>query len=98
MGMDRHTMSLADYASEYQWIRMLGWSEDDLRRVPVTEQLPAGDEAINLADFGGTPEGVVRSPASPTSADARAVPCGSRRMPSTASGTAPSPGAAPVIV
>lgn len=71
---DRHELTMADYADDLDWIRQLGWSDADLRRVVVVEEYPAGEESINLSNFGGTSLGVERDASSPTSADARAVP------------------------
>ena len=65
--------TLYDYAADYNWIRQLGWSDDELRSVQVHEQATAGEDAINLANFGGTSLGVRGYDASPTSADARSV-------------------------
>ena len=51
-------MTLYDYKDSLNWVRQMGWSDDELRQVPVYEQAPTGQEYINLANFGGTPLGV----------------------------------------
>ena len=52
------SLTMQDLAAEMQWIRMLGWSDDQLRSVLVHEEATGGDEIINLSDFGGTALGV----------------------------------------
>ena len=52
------TLMLSDLAREFQWVQMLGWSEDELESVPVHEEATAGDEMLNLSNFGGTALGV----------------------------------------
>jgi hypothetical protein len=66
-------LTLHDLAADLQWVTMLGWSDDQLRSVPVYEAATGGDETINLADFGGTSLGLGEA-GSPSSADARAIP------------------------
>jgi hypothetical protein len=73
MTSQARTLTLFDYAADYQWIRLLGWTDDELRRVPVHEQATAGDEMINLANFGGTPLGVSANAGGGTSAEARSI-------------------------
>ncbi|HEY8476100.1 MAG TPA: hypothetical protein VIN09_04470 [Chloroflexota bacterium] len=51
-------MTLFDYKDTLHWVRELGWSDDDLRQVPVHEQATAGEDYLNLANFGGTALGV----------------------------------------
>ena len=65
-------MTLYDYKDTLQWVRLLGWSDDELRLVPVHEQATAGEPYLNLANFGGTGLGVTeRAQGGGTSADAR---------------------------
>jgi hypothetical protein len=64
------TLSLHDLARDHQWIRMLGWSDDQLRSVPVHEVPTGGDEMLNLSDFGGTGAG---DDSAPTLAEARSI-------------------------
>ncbi len=68
---DREEMALTlyDYQPTLQWVRLLGWSEDELRRVPVHEQATAGEEYLNLANFGGTALGVSERAGGGTSAN-----------------------------
>jgi hypothetical protein len=58
MKSEQFARTLYDYRRDLQWVRMLGWSEDELRQVPVHEQATSGDDYINLTNFGGTPLGV----------------------------------------
>ena len=46
--------SLKDYAEDYQWIRLLDWSDEDLARVQVHEEPDSSQELIDLANLGGT--------------------------------------------
>src|SRR5918911_1710965 len=46
--------TLRDHAADYQWIRELGWSDDELGRVQVHEVPDPAEEMIDLANFGGT--------------------------------------------
>ncbi|MBI2864960.1 MAG: hypothetical protein HYX94_10420 [Chloroflexi bacterium] len=66
-------MNLYDYKDEFQWIRMLGWSDEDLQKVPVHEQATAGEDYINLANFGGTALGVTARGGGGTSANVKAI-------------------------
>ena len=72
-GNQDFSLTLYDYADEYQWIRMLGWSEEDLRKVPVHEEASSGEEYLNLANFGGTPLGVSAVAGGGTSGNVRAI-------------------------
>jgi|DewCreStandDraft_2_1066082.scaffolds.fasta_scaffold07173_2 hypothetical protein len=47
-------MTLYDYKDVLGWVRYLGWSDEDLQKVPVHEQATAGEDYLNLANFGGT--------------------------------------------
>ena len=58
MKREELALTLFDYAADYQWIRLLGWTDEELRGVRVHEQATSGDEMINLANFGGTALGV----------------------------------------
>ena len=46
--------TLKDYAADYQWIRELGWPEDDLGQTQVHEVPDPAEDMINLTNFGGT--------------------------------------------
>ena len=67
--------TLYDIKDEYQWIGQMGWSDDDLRRVPVHEEAtsgqdyhqPLGSGAATSLGTSGAPE------SSPASGDARAL-------------------------
>ena len=50
--------TLYDYRTELNWVRHIGWSDDDLRQVPVHEEATAGEPQLNLANWGGTALGV----------------------------------------
>jgi hypothetical protein len=63
--------TLFDMKDQLQWVRQLGWTDDDLRSVPVHSEPTSGEERINLANFGGTSLGVETDLGSPTSADSR---------------------------
>jgi len=62
--MAQHGRTLHDYAQDHQWVRMMGWSEKELRSVPIhydaTSHATTGpeDEYLNLANFGNTGLGV----------------------------------------
>ena len=62
--MAKHELTLHDYAQDHQWVRMLGWTDDELRSVPIhyaaTSHATTGpeDEYLNLANFGNTGLGV----------------------------------------
>ncbi len=71
---DKFERTLYDLKGDYQWIGLLGWSDDDLRRVPVHEEATSDQDYINLSDWGGNSLGVTSRPdASPASGDARAL-------------------------
>jgi hypothetical protein len=73
MQRDKFALSMWDYRQDYQWIRMLGWTEDELRSVPVHEQATSGDDYINLTNFGGTALGVSAKSGGGSSTGARNV-------------------------
>ena len=62
--MAQHGRTLHDYAQDHQWVGMMGWSEKELRSVPIhydaTSHATTGpeDEYLNLANFGNTGLGV----------------------------------------
>ena len=67
-------LTLYDYKDLLQWVRMLGWSDDELRQVPVHEEATAGEPYLNLANFGGTGLGVTeRAQGGGTSANVRSI-------------------------
>ena len=69
---DKEALTLYDLKDEYQWIRMLGWGDEDLQRVTVSEEFPAGQEHLNVSNWGGTSLGVTAD-YGPTSGDARGL-------------------------
>ncbi|MGQ9677406.1 MAG: hypothetical protein ACUVX1_17215 [Chloroflexota bacterium] len=58
MQRESFALTLYDYKETLQWVRLIGWTDDELRQVPVHEQASSGDDYINLTNFGGTPLGV----------------------------------------
>lgn len=62
--------TLFDMRNDLQWVRQLGWTDDQLRAIPVHSEPTSGEERINLANSGGTSLGVETVLGSPTSADA----------------------------
>lgn len=58
MQRKRFELTLFDLQDEYNWIRQLGWADQDLLLVPVHEQATSGDEYINFTNWGGTALGV----------------------------------------
>lgn len=66
-------MTMYDYKDEFQWIQMLGWSDDELKSVAVHADATSGDDYINVANFGGTALGVTEKSGGGTSANARAI-------------------------
>ncbi|MCL5958146.1 MAG: hypothetical protein M1358_02325 [Chloroflexi bacterium] len=72
--MEEFELTLFDYKDTLQWVRQLGWSDQDLRRVPVHEEATANEPYLNLADMGGTSLGVTsRGSGGGTSAHVRAI-------------------------
>jgi hypothetical protein len=55
---------LYDYSLDHPWVRLMGWTEDELRSVPIHEEatshgtLGPEDDYLNLANFGATGLGV----------------------------------------
>lgn len=62
--MERFTRTLFDYGQDHQWVRLMGWTEDELRSVPIHGQATShdttteADDYLNLANFGATALGV----------------------------------------
>ncbi|HEX5416795.1 MAG TPA: hypothetical protein VFZ25_14095 [Chloroflexota bacterium] len=78
--MAQHGRTLYDYAQDHQWVRMMGWSDQELRSVPIhyeaTSHATTGpeDEYLNLANFGNTGLGVTSlGMGGGTSADTRSL-------------------------
>jgi hypothetical protein len=68
----QHWRTLYDYREDLQWVRMLGWSDADLKQVPVHEDATANEDYLNLANFSGTGLGVTsRAEGGGTSANVR---------------------------
>ena len=65
--MGKFELTLYEYKDELNWVQQMGWSDDELRQVPVHEQATAGEDYLNLANFGGTNLGVTAR-GGPTSA------------------------------
>ena len=72
MANQHHWRTLYDYREDLQWVRMLGWSDADLKKVPVHEDATANEDYLNLANFSGTGLGVTsRAEGGGTSANVR---------------------------
>ncbi|TAK28678.1 MAG: hypothetical protein EPO21_22580 [Chloroflexota bacterium] len=65
--MEKFELTLYDYRNDLNWVRQMGWSDEELQQVPVHEQATAGENYLNLANFGGTTLGVTAR-GGPTSA------------------------------
>jgi len=74
MQKETFARTLYDYAREYQWPRLMGWSEDELRAVPVHEEATSVCDYLNLANFGNTALGVTSVAGGGTSAHVHAIP------------------------
>ena len=70
--MGRFERTLYDYRDELQWVRLLGWTDEQLKQVPVHEEATAGEPYLNLANFGGTNLGVTER-GGPTSAAVHSI-------------------------
>lgn len=70
---EKFAMTLYDYRRTLQWVRELGWTDDELSQVPVHEQATAGEDYLNLANMGGTPLGVTVRGGGGTSADVESI-------------------------
>lgn len=80
VGMAQHRRTLHDYSRDHQWVRLLGWSEGELRSVPIhfeaTSHATTGpeDEYLNLANLGNTGLGATSlGQGGGTSADTRSL-------------------------
>jgi len=72
--VEQLAMTLFDYKESLQWVRQLGWSDEDLKKVPVHEQATAGEDYLNLANMGGTGLGVTaRGQGGGTSANVQSI-------------------------
>lgn len=72
MASKHHWRTLFDYREDLQWVRMLGWSDADLKQVPVHEDATANENYLNLANFSRTGLGVTsRAEGGGTSANVR---------------------------
>jgi hypothetical protein len=62
--MERFARTLYDYSKDHQWVRLMGWTDAELRSVPIhsnaTSHGTTGpeDDYLNLANFGATSLGV----------------------------------------
>ncbi len=66
--MEAFARTLYEYKDILNWVRQLGWTDEDLKMVPVHEQATAGEDYLNLENMGGTALGVtVRAHGGPTS-------------------------------
>ncbi len=65
--------TLLDYSRDHQWVRMMGWSDDDLRSVPIHFEATSAGDYLNLANFGNTALGVSSVAGGGTSANVRAL-------------------------
>lgn len=71
--MEDFELTLYDYRDELQWVRVMGWTDEELQSVPVHEQASSEHDYINLANFGGTPLGVSAESGGGTSAGVRNI-------------------------
>jgi len=71
--MDTFALTLWDYGRDHQWVRLLGWSEDDLRAIPIHYEATSAGDYLNLANFGNTALGVSSVAGGGTSAHTRAL-------------------------
>jgi hypothetical protein len=71
---ERTARTMFDYAADYQWMRLLGWTDDQLRSVPIHEEASSEHEMLNLSNFGGTALQAYAGLGDETSADARSIP------------------------
>jgi len=62
--MERFALTLFDYSRDHQWVRLMGWTEGELRSVSIHYEATSHgeisevDDYLNLADFGNTSLGV----------------------------------------
>ena len=69
------SVTLRQYRDELNWVREIGWSDEDLDKIPVHEEDTSAGESLNLMNVGETSLGVRGSPISGgSSADARSLP------------------------
>lgn len=73
MEREPFSLTLFDYKDTLNWVRHMGWSDEELQQVQVHEQATAGEDYLNLANFGGTPLGVTERSGGGTSAGIRNV-------------------------
>lgn len=71
--MERFAQNLYDYGRDHQWVRLLGWSEEELRTVPIHFEATSDSDYLNLANFGNTALGVSSVAGGGTSAQTRAL-------------------------
>lgn len=65
--------TLYDYGRDHQWVRLMGWSDDELRSVPIHFEATSAADYLNLANFGATGLGVSSEAGGGTSANVRAL-------------------------
>ncbi|HVC35543.1 MAG TPA: hypothetical protein VNL16_18700 [Chloroflexota bacterium] len=65
--------TLYDYSRDHQWVRLMGWTDDELRSVPIHFQATSAGDYLNLANLGNTALGVSSEAGGGTSADTRAL-------------------------
>ncbi len=58
MHAERFGMNLYDYKEILGWVKQIGWTDEELKMVPVHEEATAGEEYINITNWGGTALGV----------------------------------------
>jgi len=73
MEREPFALTLYDYKSELNWVRHLGWADDDLRQVSIHEQATSADDYINLTNWGGTALGVSAKSGGGSSAGVRNI-------------------------
>ncbi|HLH75064.1 MAG TPA: hypothetical protein VKX96_17430 [Chloroflexota bacterium] len=71
--MEKFALTLWDYGRDHQWVRLLGWTEDELRATPIHYEATSASDYLNLANFGNTALGVSSVAGGGTSAHTRAL-------------------------
>jgi len=73
MEKEKFALTLYEYGRDHQWVRQMGWSEDELRSVPIHYEATSAVDYLNLANFGNTALGVSSVAGGGTSAGARNI-------------------------
>ena|SRR5579884_3225554 len=73
MEKEKFGLTLFDYGRDHQWVRQMGWSDDELRSVPIHYEATSAADYLNLANFGNTALGVSSVAGGGTSAHTRSI-------------------------